>query len=97
MQKSELYYQLLKRRKKTATASKYTKRKQLKLIETRCLERIVCLFGVIIRFFFHQRVILKWRILFAQKICKKKIQKFEAMNIRKPNVLLTVEDANLSA
>ena len=43
MQKSELYYQLLKRRKKTATASKYTKRKQLQLIETRCLERIVCL------------------------------------------------------
>ena len=43
MQKSELYYQQLKRRKKTATASKYTKRKQLQLIETRCLERIVCL------------------------------------------------------
>ena len=45
MQKSELYYQLLKRRNKTATASKYTKRKQLQLniIETRCLERIVCL------------------------------------------------------
>lgn len=56
MQKSELYYQLLKRRKKTATASKYTKRKQLQL------ERILYMFGVIIFFFFHHRVILKWRV-----------------------------------
>ena len=76
MQKGELYYQLLKREKKTATASKYTKRKQLQLIETRCLQRIVCMFGVIICFFFDQRVILKWRVLFAQKICKKNTKDF---------------------
>lgn len=85
--RGELYYQLLKRRKKTATASKYTKRKQLQL------ERILYMFGVIIFFFFHQRVNSQVTRIIAQKNCKKKIQRFEALNIRIPNLLLTVEDA----
>jgi len=80
MQKGELYYQLLKREKNTATASKYTKRKQLQLIETRCLQGILCMFEVIF-FFLSPKSNSQVTRIIAQKNCKKKKNK-EVWNIK---------------
>ena len=52
------------------------------------------MFGVIIFFFLSPKGNSQVTRIIAQKNCKKKkIQRFEALNIRIPNLLLTVEDA----